>query len=132
MPLSLVDERAIRESAEDELLGDRLGSVMDAHDIETERYRTTRQDLAAAFSVNGIGVTAATTGVLHPVFAMLAMILSVSAVLGNSFAGQLLTADGVKPDFTADDPAERAPGEDGPNHADSSGTEARAGQAATS
>jgi hypothetical protein len=40
-------------------------------------------------------VAAATTGLVHPVFAMIAMVLSVSAVLANNFAGQLLSGEGV-------------------------------------
>jgi heavy metal translocating P-type ATPase len=83
------------ESADVVLMGDRLGGVMDAHEIGEESYGTTRQNLAAAFTFNGVGVTAATTGLVHPVFAMIAMVLSVSAVLANSFAGQFLSGEGV-------------------------------------
>ncbi|MFB6281577.1 MAG: heavy metal translocating P-type ATPase [Haloferacaceae archaeon] len=90
------------ESADVVLMGDRLGGVMDAHGIGRESYRTTRQNLAAAFAFNGIGVAAATTGLVHPVFAMIAMVLSVSAVLANSFAGQLLSGEGVNAGFAVD------------------------------
>ena len=90
------------ESADIVLMGERLGGVMDAHEIGEESYRKTRQNLAVAFSFNGIGVAAATTGLVHPVFAMLAMVLSVSAVLANSFAGQLLSGKGVNTDFTVE------------------------------
>jgi heavy metal translocating P-type ATPase len=93
------------ESADIVLMGDRLGSVMDAHEIGSEGYRKTRQNLGAAFAFNGIGVAAATTGLVHPVFAMIAMVLSVSAVLANSFAGQLLSGEGVNTDFTVEEPA---------------------------
>ena len=65
------------ESADIVLMGDRLGGVMDAYEIGKESYRKTRQNLATAFAFNGIGVAAATTGLVHPVFAMLAMVLSV-------------------------------------------------------
>ncbi|MBX0298120.1 heavy metal translocating P-type ATPase [Haloarcula nitratireducens] len=88
------------ESADIVLMGDRLGGVMDAYEIGRESYRKTRQNLGAAFAFNGIGVAAATTGLVHPVFAMLAMVLSVSAVLANSFAGQLRSGEGVNTDFT--------------------------------
>ncbi|WP_435066251.1 heavy metal translocating P-type ATPase [Halobaculum sp. EA56] len=91
------------ESADIVLMGDRLGGVMDAYEIGNESYRKTRQNLATAFAFNGIGVAAATTGLVHPVFAMLAMVLSVSAVLANSFAGQLLSGDGVNTDFALDE-----------------------------
>jgi heavy metal translocating P-type ATPase len=90
------------ESADIVLMGDRLGGVMDAHEIGRESYRKTRQNLGAAFAFNGIGVAAATTGLVHPVFAMVAMVLSVSAVLANSFAGQLLSGEGVNTDFTVE------------------------------
>jgi heavy metal translocating P-type ATPase len=90
------------ESADVVLLGERLGGVMDAREIGRESYRKTRQNLAVAFSFNGVGVAAATTGLIHPVFAMLAMVLSVSAVLANSFAGQLLSGEGVDASFAVD------------------------------
>ena len=94
------------ESADIVLMGGRLSGVMDAREIGAESYRKTRQNLAAAFSFNGIGVAAATTGLVHPVFAMVAMVLSVSAVLANSFAGRLLSGEGVNTEFavgTADE-----------------------------
>ena len=91
------------ESADIVLLGDRLGGAMDAREIGEESYRKTRQNLAAAFAFNGVGVVAATTGLVHPVFAMIAMVLSVSAVLANSFAGQLLSGEGVNTDFAIED-----------------------------
>ena len=88
------------ESADIVLLGERLRGVVDAHEIGEESYRKTRQNLLAAFSFNGIGVAAATTGLVHPVFAMIAMVLSVSAVLANSLAGQFLGGDGITTEFT--------------------------------
>ena len=88
------------ESADVVVMGDRLGGVMDAHEIGGESYRKTRQNLLAAFSVNGVGVAAATTGLVHPIWAMIAMVLSVSAVLANSFGGQLVSGEGVNTDFT--------------------------------
>ncbi|ELY31178.1 heavy metal translocating P-type ATPase [Halogeometricum borinquense DSM 11551] len=90
------------ESADIILMGDRLGGVMDAYEIAESSYRKTTQNLLAAFSFNGIGVTAATTGLVHPVFAMIAMILSVSAVLVNSFAGQLLRGESPNTAFAVD------------------------------
>ena len=90
------------ESADIVLMGDKLRGVMDAHEIGEESYRKTRQNLFTAFSFNGIGVTAATTGLVHPVFAMIAMVLSVSAVLVNSFVGQFLSGEGVNTEFTVE------------------------------
>ena len=93
------------ESADIVLMGDRLDGVMDAYEIGEESYRKTRQNLAAAFTFNGVGVAAATTGLVHPVFAMIAMVLSVSTVLANSFAGQLLSGEGVNTEFAVEDDA---------------------------
>ncbi len=78
------------DSADIVIMSDRLGSVMDAHEIGVSSYRKTKQNLALAFSFNGIGVVAAVTGLVSPVWAMIAMISSVTAVLANSFGGRLL------------------------------------------
>ncbi|MFB6192392.1 MAG: heavy metal translocating P-type ATPase [Haloarculaceae archaeon] len=101
------------ESADVVLVGERLGGVMDAYEIGGESYRKTRQNLATAFSFNGVGVAAATTGLVHPVFAMIAMVLSVSAVLANSFAGRLLGGEDVNTDFSVADDGTGTP-TDGP------------------
>ena len=90
------------ESADVVLMGDRLGRVMDAHEIGQTSYEKTKQNLVAAFSFNGVGVAAAVTGLVHPVLAMIAMVLSVSVVLANSFAGQLLSGEGIETDFAVE------------------------------
>nr|MDP9476713.1 metal-transporting ATPase [Actinomycetota bacterium] len=48
------------------------------------------QNISLAFAFNGIGVPLAVTGLVHPAWAMAAMIASVTTVLTNSFAGRLL------------------------------------------
>jgi P-type E1-E2 ATPase len=78
------------ESADVVLVGERITAVVDAIQIGRASYRKTVQNLALAFSFNGIGVPLATTGLVHPVWAMIAMAASVTAVLANSFAGRLL------------------------------------------
>jgi heavy metal translocating P-type ATPase len=78
------------ESSDVILVGERLTAVLDAYHIGRSSYSKTVQNLILAFSFNGIGVPAAVTGLVHPVWAMVAMLLSVSAVLLNSFAGRLL------------------------------------------
>ncbi len=78
------------ESADVVLLGDRLAAVMDSYHIGRASYRKTVQNLCLAFSFNGIGVPLAVTGLVHPVWAMIAMAASVSTVLINSFAGRLV------------------------------------------
>jgi heavy metal translocating P-type ATPase len=76
------------ESADVVIMGGRLTAVVDAYYIGCSSYRKTLQNLALAFSFNGIGVPAATTGLLHPIWAMAAMLASVSTVLLNSFGGR--------------------------------------------
>jgi cation transport ATPase len=78
------------ESADVVLIGQRLGAAVDAYYIGKSSYRKTVQNLSLAFLFNGIGVPLAATGLLHPVWAMAAMVASVSTVLTNSFAGRLL------------------------------------------
>lgn len=78
------------ESADVVLIGERLGAVVDAYHIGKASYRKTVQNLSLAFAFNGIGIPLAATGLVHPVWAMIAMAASVSAVLTNSFAGRLL------------------------------------------
>jgi len=77
------------ESADVVIMGDRLGAVMDAYEIGRSSYAKTKQNLTLAFAFNGIGVPLAATGLVHPVWAMVAMVASVSTVLANSFGGRL-------------------------------------------
>ncbi len=78
------------ESADIVLVGERLGAVLDAFQIGRASYRKTVQNLSLAFLFNGVGVPLAVTGLVHPAWAMAAMIASVSTVLANSFGGRLL------------------------------------------
>ncbi|MGQ0549643.1 MAG: heavy metal translocating P-type ATPase [Armatimonadota bacterium] len=78
------------ESADVVIIGERLGAVVDAYLIGKASYRKTVQNLTLAFTFNGIGVPLAVTGLVHPVWAMVAMVASVSTVLTNSFGGRLL------------------------------------------
>jgi P-type Cu+ transporter len=80
------------ESADVVLVGHRLAAVVEAFSIGRISYRKTVQNLALAFAFNGIGVPLAVTGLVHPVWAMIAMAASVTTVLTNSFAGRLLPA----------------------------------------
>ncbi len=83
------------ESSDVILVGERLTAVVDAYHIGRSSYRKTVQNLMLAFAFNGIGVPLATTGLVHPVWAMVAMVLSVSTVLVNSFGGRLIPKAGV-------------------------------------
>lgn len=78
------------ESADVILVGERLGALLDAYYIGGNSYKKTVQNLMLAFSFNGIGVPLAATGLVHPVWAMIAMAASVTTVLLNSFGGRLL------------------------------------------
>lgn len=78
------------EAADVVLVGDRLGPVVDGYHISRNSYRKTAQNLILAFAFNGIGIPLATTGLFHPVWAMGAMVASVSTILLNSFGGRLL------------------------------------------
>ena len=78
------------ESSDVVFIGPRLGAVADALDIGGASTRKTVQNLCLAFFFNGLGVPLATTGLVHPAWAMIAMAFSVSAVLLNSFGGRML------------------------------------------
>ncbi len=78
------------ESADVIIIGDKLSSILDAYHIGRSSYGKTKENLALAFSFNGIGVPAAITGLVHPIWAMVAMAASVTVVLLNSFGGRLV------------------------------------------
>ena len=94
------------ESSDVILIGERLSAVVDAYHIGRKSYAKTVQNLVFAFSFNAVGVPLATTGLVHPVWAMIAMAASVTAVLLNSFGGRLLPAR-TKPKRVADTGAQR-------------------------
>ncbi len=77
------------ESADVVVMGHRLQALLDVFQLGQEAYRHTRQNLALAFSFNGIGVPLAATGWVQPVWAMVAMVASVTTVLLNAFARPL-------------------------------------------
>ncbi len=76
------------ESSDIIIVGNRLNSLLVALDISSGSYHKTRQNVMLAFLFNGIGVPLATTGLVYPVWAMIAMIASVSAVFANSLWGR--------------------------------------------
>jgi heavy metal translocating P-type ATPase len=80
------------EAADIVLVGERLTAAVDAYHVARRTYAKTVQNLALAFSFNGVGVPLATTGLVMPVWAMVAMAASVTTVLLNSFAGRLVPA----------------------------------------
>ncbi len=77
------------ESSDIIIVGNRLDAVLVAREISRRSYRTTKQNVALAFLFNGIGIPAAATGLIYPVWAMLAMVASVTSVFLNSLRGNL-------------------------------------------
>lgn len=77
------------ESADVVIVGDRLAAVVDAYDIARRSYTKTVQNVALAFAFNGVGIPLAMTGLVSPIWAMVAMVASVSLVLANSLGGRL-------------------------------------------
>ena len=80
------------ESADVVLVGDRLLALAEARELARRSYQLTVTNVGLALAFNGIGVLASMTGLVEPIWAMIAMAVSVSVVLANSFAGRLLSA----------------------------------------
>lgn len=76
------------ESADIIILGNRLESILVAHDISRRGYRKMVQNVVLAFCFNGIGIPVAATGLIYPVWAMAAMAGSVTAIFFNSLWGK--------------------------------------------
>jgi len=76
------------ESADVVILNDRLGSVPLAHEISRTGYARMKRNVLLAFAFNGIGVPVAATGLIHPVWAMVAMAASVTAIFVHSLWGR--------------------------------------------
>jgi heavy metal translocating P-type ATPase len=76
------------ESADIVIVGNRLPSILTAREISRYSYRKTRQNVTLAFLFNGIGIPLATTGLVYPVWAMVAMALSVTTIFVNSLWGR--------------------------------------------
>jgi len=76
------------ESADIIIVNSRLESVMVARAISRFSYRKMKQNVVLAFLFNGIGIPAAATGLVYPVWAMVAMAVSVSTIFVNSLWGR--------------------------------------------
>jgi len=66
------------------LMSGSLVRVVDAFALSETTWRIVRQNLFWAFLYNGIGVTLAIAGILNPIVAACAMLLSSLSVIGNS------------------------------------------------
>jgi heavy metal translocating P-type ATPase len=76
------------ESADIIVLGASLRPILVAREISRWSYRKVKQNVALAFLFNGIGIPAAATGLVYPVWAMVAMAVSVSSIFINSLWGR--------------------------------------------
>src|SRR5260370_9079620 len=76
------------ESADIIILGPRLDLIPKAREISRYSYRKMVQNVALAFCFNGIGIPVAATGLLHPVWAMVAMAVTVTAIFITSSWGR--------------------------------------------
>ena len=76
------------ESADIIMISNRLESVMEARAISRRSYRKTEQNVVLAFLFNGVGIPLAATGLVNPVWAMVAMALSITSIFVNSLWGR--------------------------------------------
>ncbi len=76
------------DSADIILLNSRLTGVLAAYAVSRRGYRKMGENITLAFLFNGVGVPVAAFGIVHPVWAMIAMAASVTAIFINSLWGQ--------------------------------------------
>jgi P-type Cu+ transporter len=76
------------ESADVIILNQRLGAVIDAYAISRDSYRKIVQNVVLAFAFNGVGIPLAATGLVHPIWGMVAMAASVTTIFINSLWGR--------------------------------------------
>ena len=76
------------ESADVVILNQRLQGILDAHAVSRQSYRKIVQNVTVAFLFNGIGIPAAATGLVYPVWGMVAMAASVTTIFINSLWGR--------------------------------------------
>jgi heavy metal translocating P-type ATPase len=76
------------ESADIIILSNRLTAVPVARDISHRSYAKMVQNITLAFLFNGFGIPVAATGLIYPVWAMVAMAVSVTAIFINSLWGR--------------------------------------------
>jgi Cu+-exporting ATPase len=69
------------------ILSNHLSALLVARDISRRSYAKMVQNVVLAFLFNGLGIPLAATGLIHPVWAMVAMAVSVTAIFINSLWG---------------------------------------------
>ena len=72
------------ESADIIIISNRLDRVVTAFEVSQWGYRKMVQNVSLAFLFNGIGIPLAATGLIYPVWAMVAMAASVTSIFVNS------------------------------------------------
>ena len=76
------------ESADIIILSNRVDALPVAREISRRSYRKMLQNVTLAFMFNGIGIPVAASGLIYPVWAMVAMAVSVTAIFFNSLWGR--------------------------------------------
>ncbi len=76
------------DSADIIILSNRLHAVVEAREVSRWSYRKMLQNVTLAVMFNSIGVPLAATGLIHPIWAMAAMAVSVTAIFFNSLRGK--------------------------------------------
>jgi heavy metal translocating P-type ATPase len=76
------------ESADVIILNQRLSGVLAALEVSRYSYRKMVQNVTLAFLFNGVGIPAAATGLVHPIWGMVAMATSVTSIFINSLWGR--------------------------------------------
>ncbi len=76
------------EAADIIILSNRVDALPTAREISRYSYRKMLQNVTLAFLFNGVGIPVAATGLIYPVWAMVAMAVSVTAIFINSLWGR--------------------------------------------
>ncbi|MCM2257575.1 MAG: heavy metal translocating P-type ATPase [Vicinamibacteria bacterium] len=76
------------EAADVIILNQRLAGVLDAYATSRYSYRKIVQNVSLAFLFNGVGIPAAATGLVYPIWGMVAMAASVTSIFINSLWGR--------------------------------------------
>ena len=76
------------DSADIIILSNRLEALIEAREISRWSYAKMLQNVTLAVLFNGIGVPLAASGLIHPIWAMAAMAVSVTAIFFNSLRGR--------------------------------------------
>ena len=86
--LTAVASSAQTDAAGIVILGQAFGLIRRAREISRYSYRKMVQNVVLAFCFNGIGIPLAATKLVYPVWAMVAMAVSITAIFFNSLWGR--------------------------------------------